>query len=233
MPYEVARSRVLLATASIADGDMDTAEMELRAAQSTFDRLGAAPDERRARGLLASIIGTSDAGETPATARIERIFMFTDIVKSTTLLDAIGDEAWNALLHWHDETLRAIFAEHEGEEVHYTGDGFFVACKDAWHALECAVDIQRALAEHRRKHGFAPQVRIGLHAGTATRTSLSYHGLEVHAAARIGAMAEGGEILMSRATLPNVESRFAVGSPRTVTLRGVSQPVEIVSIAWR
>jgi class 3 adenylate cyclase len=57
-------------------------------------------------------------------------FLFTDIVGSTALLEAIGNEAWQDLIRWHDRTLRALFAEHGGEEVDHTGDGFFVAFPD-------------------------------------------------------------------------------------------------------
>ena len=52
--------------------------------------------------------------------------------------------------------------------MHSTGDGFFASFADASAAASCAVAIQRLLAEHRRLHGFAPQVRIGMHAAEAT-----------------------------------------------------------------
>ena len=58
--------------------------------------------------------------------RVLKTFMFTDIVKSTNLAEALGDEAWQAVLGWHNETLRALFAAHQGREVVSTGDGFFV-----------------------------------------------------------------------------------------------------------
>ncbi len=73
------------------------------------------------------------------------------------------------LLRWHDETLRSLFAAHKGEEVVATGDGFFVGFDSPEAALACAVAIQRGLAEHRRAHGFAPKVRIGVHASDATQ----------------------------------------------------------------
>ena len=57
---------------------------------------------------------------------VEKTFMFTDIEKSTNLVEALGDDAWHGVLRWHDETLRSSFAEHKGEEVVATGDGFFV-----------------------------------------------------------------------------------------------------------
>ena len=52
--------------------------------------------------------------------------MFTDIVGSTALIDAVGDEAWGRLLAWHDSTVRALLGEHRGREIHHAGDGFFV-----------------------------------------------------------------------------------------------------------
>src|SRR5262249_40178851 len=57
--------------------------------------------------------------------RVMKTFMFTDIVGSTQLVEALGDEAWEVLLRWHDDTLRSMFASHQGEEVTATGDGFF------------------------------------------------------------------------------------------------------------
>src|SRR5260221_3797913 len=56
-----------------------------------------------------------------APRRVEKTFMFTDIVKSTNLVEVLRDEAWGSLLRWHDETLRSIFLAHKGEEVVGTG----------------------------------------------------------------------------------------------------------------
>jgi class 3 adenylate cyclase len=157
--------------------------------------------------------------------------MFTDIVGSTALVEAIGDEAWGDLLRWHDETLRACFELRAGEEVHRTGDGFFVAFADANAALACAAEIQRSLADHRRDHGFAPGVRIGLHAAEATRTRGDYEGAGVHAAARIAALANGGEVLASQETVDGIEGVVAE-EPREVTLKGLAEPVRVAAIDW-
>jgi class 3 adenylate cyclase len=223
-PFETATASVLLAEAHEAAGDSETAKLEIEAARSTFLRLGAAPDVERASALLARF------GRGPA-AREVRTFMFTDIVGSTALIEAIGDEAWHDLLHWHDEALRRCFAENGGEEVDHAGDGFFVAFSDPAPALACAASIQRKLADHRRDHGFAPRVRIGLHAAEATRMGENYGGAGVHAAARIGALADGGEVLASAETLRGLDVSF--GEPREVTLKGFAGPVEIVAVNWR
>ena len=140
-------------------------------------------------------------GDVGASARAERTFLFTDIVGSTALIELIGDEAWNDLRRWHNEVLRSSFDDHDGEEIDHAGDGFFVAFPDAAAAVACAVQIQRRLAEHRHTHGFAPQVRMGLHATTATRDESGYTGLGVHTASRIGSLAGAGEILASAETL--------------------------------
>lgn len=157
--------------------------------------------------------------------------MFTDIVKSTDLLEAIGDEAWDDLLNWHDATLRSLFLENEGEEIKHGGDGFFVAFPNARVALDCAVAIQRHLAEHRRAAGFAPQVRIGVHSGEATHRDGDYFGRGVNQAARIGAMAGPGEILASEAALEG--GALAAQTLREVTLKGIAEPVRVAAVEWR
>jgi class 3 adenylate cyclase len=225
-PYEVAELRLLLARAHRALGHEDAALMEARAARATFERLGARPAAERAGELLGELAGAAERPE-----RVGRTFMFTDIVKSTDLVGVIGDEAWEGLLTWHDQTLRSLFASHGGDVAHHTGDGFFVAFDGAAPAVRCAVAVQRALAEHRRQHGFALQVRIGLHGGEATRRGQDYGGAEVHKAARIAAMAEGGEILASGETM--AEAGVEVVEPREVTLKGISGPVLVAGVPWR
>ena len=224
VPYEAARARMLLAAAYIAQGDRESARSELHAAKSAFERLGAAPDARRAAELLEEYAPVSAA--TPAeSGRATRTFMFTDIVKSTNLVEAMGDEAWEDLLRWHDQTMRSLLAAHQGEEVKHAGDGFFFAFADSDAAIECAVNIQRTLAEHRKPHGFAPQVRIGLHVAEATRRGSDYSGKGIHEAARIGALGNGGEILASEQTLAGASGGFATSEARTVNLKGIAKPV--------
>jgi class 3 adenylate cyclase len=93
------------------------------------------------------------------------------------------------------------------------------------------VAIQRALAEHRRTSGFAPRVRIGLHAAEATRVENSYLGQGVHAAARIGGHAGASEIVASAETLLG-EAIEGASVPRAVELKGIPGTVEIRTIAW-
>ncbi|MET1232041.1 MAG: adenylate/guanylate cyclase domain-containing protein [Candidatus Limnocylindrales bacterium] len=230
LPYESARARVLYGRALLADGDEVTARRDLRAARAVFERLGASLDLQQVRQLLGDDEGPSAA----ATARAQKTFMFTDIVTSTDLVGLIGDQGWDELLRWHDRELRASFAHHRGEEVKQTGDGFFVAFERAGDGVDCAVDIQRRLARHRKEHGFAPWVRIGLHAAEATKVGADYSGRGVHVAARIGGAADREEILISEAVLAAMgQTRFAISEPRSLSLKGVKEPVEVRTVDWR
>ena len=161
--------------------------------------------------------------------------MFTDIVTSTDLVGVIGDEAWNELLGWHDRELRAAVAQHRGEVVNHTGDGFFVAFERAADAIDCAVDIQRRLVRHRREHGFAPSVRIGLHMAEATRRGRDYSGQGVHVAARVGAAAGPGRDPRDERRPGRACRRRAcrLSEPRMLALKGVREPVEVRTVDWR
>ena len=228
-PFEAARARALLAQAIRDQGDEETAALELRAARSTFEKLGAVPDRNAVDDLLAGLAASADL----VSERGVKTFLFTDIVRSTDLVSAIGDDAWLDVVRWHDERLRSLFKEHGGEEVDHAGDGFFVAFDDPASAIGCAVAIQRALADHRRAHGFAPSVRSGVHSTAATRLGRSFRGKGVHEAARIAASAEGGEIVASRDTVAGSARSIPVSDAREVHLKGISEPVEVVSLDWR
>jgi len=216
-PYEVARARVLLGMAYRQGGDEDGAMGEFAAARTTFERLGAVLDVQRAAELL---------GELPA----RRTFVFTDIVESTKIAEALGEEKWRRVLAGHDKALREVFAAHGGEVIKDTGDGFFVAFESPVPAVEAAVALQRMLAA---QDGVVPDVRVGLHSGGAfSKDGDDYGGRTVHTAARIGALAGAGEILASRETVAGIAVAID-GDPRTVELRGLAEPIELASVAWR
>jgi class 3 adenylate cyclase len=233
-PYDAARARMTLARAYVATAADDEARVELRTARDAFERLGAALDLRRATELQSEIAGGSAATPMGTQAvRTERAFMFTDIVDSTPLAEAMGDEAWDAVTRSHDRLMRAATAEHRGEEVKATGDGFFFAFADADDAFRAAIDMQRRLAEQRQAQAFAPAVRIGIHQAQANRVGLDYAGIGVNQAARIGSAAEGGEILVSATSLTAARTPLPESGRRTIALKGISEPVEVASISWR
>jgi len=230
LPYEAARARMMMGVALREAGDEDGAVLELQAARSVFEKLGAVLDLRRTMMLLGEELAEGLPTATGPSTRVSKTFMFTDIVNSTNLVEVIGDEAWEGVLAWHDKTMRQLFMANCGEEVKHVGDGFFVAFDEASEGIECAVAIQRKLAEHRNDSGFAPQVRIGLHTTEATAKGGDYAGKGVHESARIGALAQGGEILASRQVIDAHKPRFPVSPLRRVELKGVTEAAEVASI---
>ena len=110
------------------------------------------------------------------------------------LAEAIGDQAWERLLRWHDDVLRASWRAGEGRSSTRPGTASSrLRFGRSGHRL--CPSIQRTLVEHRAASGFALPVRIGLHSAEASRQGDDYSGIGVHVAARVGALAKGGEIL--------------------------------------
>ena len=169
-------------------------------------------------------------GKAEPPRRVLKTFMFTDVVGSSNLVEVMGDEAWDTLLRWHDTTLREVFTAHQGREISTTGDGFFVGFDSPEQAVAAAVAIQRRLADHRQKQGFAPQVRIGLHAADANVVGDNFRGRGVHEAARIAALAKGNEIVASVST---AGVSYPTSDARSEILKGFTEPVEVVTVDWR
>src|SRR6266567_522750 len=113
-------------------------------------------------------------------------FLFTDIEGSTRLLHELGDGYADALAE-HRRALREAFARHGGVEVDTQGDAFFYAFARAGDALA-------ALAEGPIR------VRVGVHTGEPVVTDEGYVGLDVHRAARIAGVGNGGQVLVSATT---------------------------------
>jgi len=232
LPYEAAKARLRYAEALAAEGDEATAKRDLRAARAAFERLGASTEVRRVDDLLGEDQGAATVAH--ASHKVTRTFMFTDIVTSTDLVGLIGDDAWAELLRWHDRELRDAIGKHNGVVIDHTGDGFFAAFERADEALDSAVEVQRRLVRHRRDHGFAPGVRVGLHTAEAIHEGGNYRGRGVHVAARVGAAATRDEILVSQATVDAARQvKFTLSEPRTVQLKGVQEPVQVHSVEWR
>ena len=141
-------------------------------------------------------------------------FLFSDIEGSTRLLRAHG-AAWGSLLERHRVLLTDSFATHGGIVVGTEGDSFFVAFASAPGAVAAALDAQRALAAEPWPDGSNLRVRIGIHTGAGTLAGTTYVGLDVHRASRIGAVAHGGQTIISDATRALVAQALPDGAMLT------------------
>jgi class 3 adenylate cyclase len=161
--------------------------------------------------------------------------LFSDIEDSTALTEQLGDRRWHELLGQHNRIVRKHLARHGGFEVKNQGDGFMLAFPSARHAVICATDIQRDLAAHRERQPDQPiRVRIGLHTGEAIKDHDDFFGKNVILAARIGAQANGDEILVSSLLKQLVEStgELSFDGGRQVELKGLKGAYEVFAVGW-
>jgi class 3 adenylate cyclase len=138
-------------------------------------------------------IGEFLTGERPV-LEIDRILttvLFTDIVGSTELAVSLGDQRWRELLDAHDRRVRDQIKRHRGREINTTGDGFFVTFDGPARAIRCAQSIIEMT------HQLDLDLRVGLHTGECEVRGDDLGGLAVHIAARVGSLAEPGEVLVS------------------------------------
>jgi len=128
---------------------------------------------------------------TPEPDRVLATVMFTDIVGSTERAAAVGDARWRALLAAHQTAVRGELERFRGREVKTLGDGHLATFDGPARAIRCGQSITQAA----RSSGL--EVRIGLHCGEVELMDDDVGGIAVHIAARIGALAGPGEVLVS------------------------------------
>lgn len=138
-------------------------------------------------------------------------FLFTDIERSTDLLQRLGDSRYAEMLEVHREMIRAAFQQRGGHEVDTQGDSFLVAFQSALDAVMTATNAQHVIVAHPWPEGGAIRVRMGLHTGHPISSGGGYIGLDVHRAARICATGYGGQILLSEATRNLIEHDLPAG----------------------
>jgi class 3 adenylate cyclase len=150
-------------------------------------------------------------------------FLFTDLVGYTALTDTEGDHRAAQVALELQRRVRALLPGFGGEEVKALGDGIMLRCSDAAAAIRLGLQIVSTLEEDPS----FPLVRIGIHSGEAVAHDGDWYGRTVNVAARLCAVAPGGEVLVSD------ETRTAAGKMRKVEfgerrlhwLRNVTEPV--------
>jgi class 3 adenylate cyclase len=123
--------------------------------------------------------------------RVLATVLFTDIVDSTSQAVALGDRRWKELLAEHHARVRRELAQHRGTEVDTAGDSFFATFDGPARAIRCAGGIVGAV------RGIGLEVRAGLHTGECELHEKGVTGIAVHIGARVAALADPGEVLVS------------------------------------
>jgi class 3 adenylate cyclase/pimeloyl-ACP methyl ester carboxylesterase len=130
-------------------------------------------------------------GHVTAPLRFLSTVLFTDIVDSTAQAAALGDRRWMQMLDDHHRLVRGLLVRHRGREMDTAGDGFFAAFDSPADAARCGLAIVAAT------RSVGVDVRAGLHTGECNVANGKVAGLAVAIGARVGALAEPGEVLAS------------------------------------
>jgi adenylate cyclase len=152
-------------------------------------------------------------------------FAFADIAGFTALTEAHGDEAAFALIADFIKAVKTELPAVRGEHVKTIGDALMLRIPDPRDAIVLGLRIANELM---LDHG-APAVRVGLHHGPAVESDGDYFGASVNLAARVSALASGGEVLVTGSTaalVPEVEGVFYESRGRQA-LKNIAEPVEI------
>ena len=172
---------------------------------------------------ILDFVGRPGQDETPSASPSGLVtILFTDMEGSTSLTQQLGDDRAQDLVRQHNTAVRDALTAHAGKEIKHTGDGIMASFPSARGAVDCAIAIQRALADE------AVRVRIGLNAGEPVAEEQDLYGTSVQLAARVCAEADGGEILVS-----NVVRELAAGKGFLFNdrgerpLKGFEDPVRI------
>lgn len=159
-------------------------------------------------------LGDEAAGLTTAT------ILFTDVVDSTVLSRAVGDEAWAARIASHFRTVREVVESNGGSVVKTLGDGGTYRFNSSIAALATAIEVQAELSGSH--NGFS--LRSGIHTGDVVESESDVLGLTVNKAARVAAAAQGGQILVSSTTLDMINTRqFTFAKPISADLKGIER----------
>ena len=161
-------------------------------------------------------------------------FLFTDIEGSTALLRRLGAGVYAQVLADHHSLIRSALATHGGTEIDTQGDAFFAVFSSSRACVAAVLDMQQAIGAHAWPGGEQVRVRMGIHCGEVERTAAGLVSLEVHRAARVAAVAYGGQVLVSetaaalvRDWLPPGAALNDLGSHR---LKDLGRPEQIFQL---
>jgi adenylate cyclase len=157
--------------------------------------------------------------------------LFTDIVGFSSWVLEVGDELALELLRGVAGVVEPTIAVHRGRVVKRLGDGHMAVFSAAQSAVDAALEIQSGL-ESVEVVGHRPRLRAGLHMGQPRRLGGDYLGTDVNIAARVGAAARAGELLISEPVLDSIDcSGLDVKRRRGFRAKGAPRDLQVFSVA--
>jgi Flp pilus assembly CpaF family ATPase/class 3 adenylate cyclase len=158
-----------------------------------------------------TIIGSLAVGQTEGTVTI----MFTDVEDSTRMLSQRGFTESHEIMKAYEAIIDEKVAEHAGRRIKGLGDGFMISFGSVRHGVECALDIQKSIADYSKQNPERKiRIRIGINTGEVVEEAGDIFGAAVNVAARVAGKARGGEVLVSEVVRqlvgPMAEMQFTV-----------------------
>ena len=156
-----------------------------------------------------------------------RSIMFTDIVDSTAMTQALGDDAAMELVKAHDRIVRSALDEFDGREVKHLGDGIMASFVSAVCSVRCACRIQGEFARHRDEQPEIPlALKIGAAAGEPVEQGNDLFGSTVQLAARLCSEADAGQIVVSTGLAELCRGKgLQFDDLGSLALKGFAEPV--------
>lgn len=163
-----------------------------------------------------------------------RTIVFTDLEGSTDTTQRLGDDAYVELLRIHDELMATCVDANSGLHVKHLGDGLMASFVSVAKAVQCMIDMQRALAGHNIARPEAPLVaRMGAAAGEPVSRHGDLFGATVNLASRLSSHARPGQIIVPGVVRDLcIGKSFDFGPLGEVTPRGFDEPVRIYEVRW-
>ncbi len=236
-----------------ADGDVVTVGatlISIRIREPSTDSLGAIPTElltspgpsvKTSIELVAEAVEReTGTGTNAEVIGVERepgtlTVVFSDIEASTELALAMGDARWFEVLAHHHRLVTAHVDAHQGRVVKNQGDGYMLCFRSARQAMLAMIGLQRDLARQPDQDSETLRVRIGAHTGEVMmQDDGDLFGKHVILAARIGALAGGGKLLVSNLSKQIAEPRgdIAFGPAVEVQLKGLDATTVVHEVDW-
>ena len=188
-------------------------------------------DELMLQRFMGSIV--SHAPGVPYVETAFRTILFTDIERSTSLTQELGDAKAMAIVRAHDRIVEAALAKFGGSEVKHTGDGVMASFVSVVTALQAAIEIQRQVAAATGDNADRLHVRIGLAAGEPVTERDDLFGATVQLAARLCQRARPGTILVSNGVQGLALGKgFAFTKRGSLRLKGFDEPITTFELGW-
>jgi adenylate cyclase len=167
--------------------------------------------------------------------------LFADIVDSTKLYERLGDTVALTAIEQTVSLLSEIAAQRGGEFIKPTGDGALLLFATPKAAVDAAVDVQSALRTRTTETPtgiITLDVRIGMQTGWVTRATVGdradVYGDTVNVAARVAALASGGQIMLSDTVREGLPPHLAAccRSLGAFQVKGKAEALAIFEMLW-